>query len=540
MKLWTKIVIGVAVAIVAIILAIPLFVNANTFRPTIEKQLTQTLGRKVTLGDIRLAVLRGSLVAKDLVVAGDPNFSTAPFLTAKELRIGVAMRPLIFSHQINLRSFEIESPQINIVRAANGIWNFSTIGQAIQTATAANGTAAAPLPEFSVGLIRMHDGRAAVSMLPAHGDPTIYEHLNLTAHNFSFASTSPFELSAALPAGGTLGAVGHVGPLDRVDTATSPADVNISVNGCDPVAAGFLNPNAGVSVVADINTHAASDGKQLSINGTAHLVHLKLRKGSTAAPNPVDISFAGLHRLKENTGEIQDAAIQIGNSAIHINGTYQPVENGADDPLLALKIAGQTLPIDNLQELMTATGVRLPNNSKLHGGTLSLNLAVNGQAKNLTIAGPMTAVNTQMVGFDVGSKVHGIASLSGVKTGDTTNFEKLSALVHITNAGASVKDVDVIIPAMGELTGEGTVSAANQLDFNLIVKITNASGVGKVGVGLLAALNGGDSGKKGVPLKIVGTPDEPVITADVSGIVGKKTKSIAGFFKGGHKDNKDK
>ena len=73
---------------------------------------------------------------------------------------------------------------------------------------------------------------------------------------------------------------------------------------------------------------------------------------------------------------------------------------------------------------------------------------------------------------------------------------------------------------MGELTGSGTVSPADQLDFNLVLKGSSASGIGKVGVGLLSKLNGsGSSG--GVPLRVTGTPDEPYITADVGGIVGK-------------------
>jgi AsmA protein len=181
---------------------------------------------------------------------------------------------------------------------------------------------------------------------------------------------------------------------------------------------------------------------------------------------------------------------------------------------------------------MTALGIRLPNNSKLRGGTVSLNLAINGQAKSLTIVGPVAADNTKLVGFDVGSKIKGIAALSGVKTGDTTEFQKLRANVKLNDAGVRIDDIDAVIPAMGELNGAGTVSPANQLDFNLTVQITNAGGVGKIGVGLLSALNGGgQDGKKGVPLKVVGTPDDPVITADVGGIVGKKTKSITNFFR---------
>jgi hypothetical protein len=54
-------------------------------------------------------------------------------------------------------------------------------------------------------------------------------------------------------------------------------------------------------------------------------------------------------------------------------------------------------------------------------------------------------------------------------------------------------------------------------------------------VGLLSALNGSSGNKSGVPLRVTGTPDDPNITADVGGIVGKKTKSIASFFGGGKK-----
>jgi AsmA protein len=550
-KRWVRILIAVAVVFVAAIASVPLFVNANTFRPVIEKELSEATGRTVTLGDLSLSVLHGRLTARDLSVAGDPAYSTTPILTASELRIGVAMKPLIFGHEVNVRSFTVINPQINVIRAANGTWNFSSIGnpvaekavapaQAPAVANPSGKASALPplpakLPELNVGLVQIENARLSIAMLPTHGDPSVYTEVFVTAHDFSFDSKFPFELTAVLPAGGTMNVTGHLGPLNRSDTATSPADVHILVNGLDPVRAGFLNPNAGISMVADVDTKAASDGTQLVISGNAHLVGLKLRKSPTAAPNPVDLAFSATHQLKENTGAIQDASIQIGNSAIYVSGTYQPVEHGADDPMLALKLSGQNLPVDHLQELMTALGVRLPNNSKLRGGTVSLNLALNGQAKSLTIVGPVAADNTKLVGFDVGSKIKGIAALSGVKTGDTTEFQKLRANVKMNDAGVRVDNIDAVIPAMGELTGAGTVSPANQLDFNLTVQVTNATGMGKVGVGLLSALNGGgDNGKKGVPLKVVGTPDDPVITADVGGIVGKKTKTIAGFF---HKKN---
>lgn len=545
MKRWAKILLAVVAIVVAIAALIPVFVNANTFRPAIEKQLTATLGRTVKLGELRLPMFSGNLVAEDLSVSDDPSFSATPFLTAKEIRIGVSLKPLIFAHQVNLRSLQIQSPQIKLIRAANGTWNFSSIGRQL-AASATAGTPGADattspnklsieaLPDLSVGQILIQDGRVAVSMLSAHGEPSVYDHVNLTARDFSFTSQVPFDLNADLPAGGTINVTGRLGPLNRDDAATSPGDAQVALKHLDPVASGFLNPDAGVSLLADIDLHAVSDGHTLTSNGTAQLQNLKLRKGGAPAPKPLDLAYNVTHRLKENTGVIQDAAIKIGDSAIHISGSYEPVANGADDPLLNLKLAGQSLPIDELQPLMTATGVHLPNGSKLRGGTLSMNLAITGQAKALVISGPIALDNTRLVGFDIGSKIHGIAALSGMKTGDTTDFEKLHVNVHITDAGVVARNIDAVIPAMGELTGSGTVSPANQLDFNLIVKVASATGVGKVGVGLLSKLNGSGS-SSGVPLHVTGTPDEPYITADVGGIVEKKTKSIASFFGGGKK-----
>ena len=141
-KRWAKIlfvVVGVAALAIALI---PLFVNANTFRPAVEKQLTSALGRSVQVGGLSLSVFSGSMLSKDLRVADDPNFSTRPFLTAKALRIGVSLRALVLSHKLELRGFQIESPEINLIRAANGAWNFSSIGR-VGGSNTTNGTAGA-------------------------------------------------------------------------------------------------------------------------------------------------------------------------------------------------------------------------------------------------------------------------------------------------------------------------------------------------------------------------------------------------------------
>jgi AsmA protein len=539
LKRWAKIFLVAAAVVVVAIASIPLFVNANTFRPTVEKELASALGRSVKVGDLSLSVFSGSMLSKDLSVADDLNFSTTPFLTARTLRIGVSLRALVFSHELELHSFEIGSPQINFIRAENGTWNFSSIGRvkasntpngsAVSNAPSAPSRVAAPaFPPLSVALIEVENGRVAIATLPAQGEPSIHEHVNITVRDFSSASQFPFELSANLPGDGTVRVRGQLGPINGDDAATTPAQAQISLKDFDPVAAAFLSPEAGVSLVADLETHAVSDGKTVTANGTAQIQNLRLRKGGTASPKAVDLTYSGTHQLKENSGQIEDVTLKVGDSAIHASGAYQPVAQGIEGSLLNLKLSGENLPINELQPLMTAAALRLPNGSVLKGGTLSLNLAVRGQPKALSIAGLIAFANTRLVGFDVGSKIHGIAALSGMKTGDTTEFERLRLNMRMTNAGVIAERIDAVINGMGELTGSGTVSPADQLDFNLIMKVATTKGIGKVGVGLLTTLNGSRGGKSGVPIRVTGTPDEPYITADVGGIFGRTKKSILG------------
>ena len=539
MKRWMKILLAVVGIVIVGAVAIKLFVNANQFRPTIEKQLATALGRSVKVGNLSLSLLRGSLVAEGLSVADDPNFSAEPFLTATEFRIGVSLQTLIFSRQLNLRSFQIESPQIRLVRAANGTWNFSSLGVVLAAATPANAVpatskATAPdIADLSVGSIVIEDGHAAIVGLPRHSTPIVYDHVNFTASHFSFHSRFPIGLDAKFLDGGTVQITGQVGPISRDDPATSPVDVQISAKHFDPVAAGLIDPSSGVSLFADAELHAASNGQTLTTGGTVHVQNLKLKPGAFAAAKPVDITYRGTYLLKENAGEIADATAKTGNAAVHVSGTYKSNASDTEDPLLNLKLVGQNLSIDELQSLIVAAAIRLPNGSALKGGTLSMNFAVTGHAKALDVSGPVALDNVRLVGFDVGSKIHGIAALGGVKTGDTTNFQKLRMHVHITDAGVVADNIEAKIEGMGELSGSGTVSPSDQLDFRLTVKNAPTSGiVAKVGVGILSKLNGsgGKSGNgSGVPIHVAGTSEEPYITADLGGAggaVGKTTKSV--------------
>src|ERR1700719_5037921 len=130
----------IAVGIVIVILVIvPFLIPVNQFKPTIEAKASAALGRQVQMGNLSLSLLTGSLSAENLVVGDDPKFSQTPFLTAKGVRVGVAMMPLIFSRALNITSVTIKDPQVTLLHNPAGQWNYSSIGGA--AATTANNQA---------------------------------------------------------------------------------------------------------------------------------------------------------------------------------------------------------------------------------------------------------------------------------------------------------------------------------------------------------------------------------------------------------------
>ena len=517
--------IGLAAAIALPILAaaaIRLFVDANTFRPMIESRLTAALSRKVTLGTLSLSVMTGSLVANDLAIAEDPKFGETPFFTAKRLRIGVQMKPLIFDRQLIVRSFEIDAPQIHLLRAEDGTWNFSTLSHGLShEAGSQNTTQPANVPDLPVGLITIKDGSATIEKLPFERNPQVYDHLDVKLEHFSLAEAFPFTVSASLPGDGKVAVSGTVGPINPQDTAATTFDAQLTIRHLDPVVAGYLDPAAGISMIAGLDAHIVSDGMNVTSDGKVHAEHLILLKGGKAAPHAVDIHYLVGHSLKGNSGQVSDLALQTGAVAIHINGTYQLAANV---PVFDLKLLAESVPIDGLQALLPAVGVRFPNDATLKGGTLSANFDIKGSAKDNVIVGSYEIKDTQLVGYDLGSKIVGIAALGGIKTGDTTAIDIARADVRITKSGSESTNIYSVLPALGESTGSGTVSPSSALDFHLISKVTSAKGLNKVGVNILTKLNSTSAADKpstatGIPINITGTAENPVITADVNGLV---------------------
>ena len=532
MKHTWKIVGGVVAILVVVIAAVPLFVNVNTFRPLLEQQLTTALGRKVTLGKLSLSVFSGSVTARDLGVADDPKFSSTPFLTAGALRIGVEMRPLLFERRLLVRSLEVDTPKIHLMHAANGVWNFSTIGQTAASRTS-NPQQESILPNLTVDEFHVKNGNVTVDSLPAQGPSLVYSQVQLSVQGFSFTKQFPYTLKANLPGDGTVGVAGKAGPIDAHNAANTAFDAQVTLRHLDPVAAGFLDKSAGLTLLADVDAHAASDGQSVDSNGTVHTQRLQLRPDAVPAPKPIDITYHVIHNLGNNTGQLQDAAAQTGKLAMHLSGTYALTPGSAS---VKMNLVGQGLPIDELQSLLPAAGVTLPSGSALEGGTLTTNMNISGPLDHLTISGPVALDNTRLAGFNASSQLKGL--LGAATGGNVTTIQTFRANLVMNEGAVQANNLYLSLPAIGEATGSGTVSAAKALNFRLSLKLDTNSGIGGKAVGILSMVSGiggkvaSQAAANGVPVTITGTAANPVITPNVRGLVSGNASSVLGNQKG--------
>ena len=516
---------GVVVGVfLFVILLVPFFVNAETFRPTIENQLSSALGRNVTMGKLSFSVFAGSLIADDIAIADDPAFSRVPFIQAKKLDVGVEMLPLVFHRQVHVTKLTIDTPSIQLIEHTDGKWNYSSLGGGSTRPSTSQQSSS--VQDLSVGELKITNGSAQVSSIPVTARPFEYSDVNLTLKEFSFLKSFPFELSAKLPAGGTLKLTGDAGPISQKDTSQTPFKATLQLREFDPVASGVIDQKTGISMDNDIDAQITSDGTTVSSTGQIKASRLQLVPTGSRSQQPVVVDYSVSQNLNTRTGTVSDAAIHTGSVAVHVKGGFQFT---AEALMLNLHLSAPGLPIDQLERLLPVVGVRLPSGSSLQGGTLTANLAISGPATAATIAGPVEIDNTKLAGFDLGSRIQGLNPFGGTSGG--TEIQVVKTNVNSSREGTRFTDIYGNVPQIGSATGDGTVAPSGALDFHLTAKLNSTNVVGAAANSAVNAVGGlvgsflhpkqkpTAAADRGIPLTITGTAGSPSIRANIGAML---------------------
>ena len=525
-----KIVLIVVAVLVVVVLVAPFLIPVNQFRPIIEEKASAALGRKVQLGNISLSLISGSLSAENLSIGDDPKFSSVPFLTAKSLNVGLEMMPLILSKTLNVTGVTIASPKVTLLHNAAGQWNYSSLGASAAKAQAKQPPAekpsgAAGAAEVSIKKLTLSDGSIIVGSTTSEKRST-YDHVNVTASDVSLTSKFPVTVTADLPAGGKLKLDGKFGPVDQVDTALTPLNAKLNVTDLNLASTGFLDPSLGLGGIVGLDADLSSQSGEAQTKGNAKLSKALLIAGGSAAGVPVTVNFS-----TKNAGVLEPSTLKIGNAAAHLSGTFQ---SPGDETIVNAKVEGENMPARDLEAFLPALGIHLPKGASVAAGALNTNLNITGPTNKLITTGTVGLYNAKLAGFDLGSRMSTISALTGLKTGQDLDIEKITTNLHMAPSGLEAENFLAAIPALGTLVGAGTLDSKNNLDFKMAATLAStatysssggapASGIG----GILGAIGGGKGGCKGatIPFQIHGTTAEPKFVPDIGGTAASLLQS---------------
>jgi AsmA protein len=553
-----RIILVIVVVLVVLVLVAPFLIPVNQFRPTIEEKASAALGRKVDVGNLSLSLFSGSLAADNLSIADDPKFSKSPFLTAKSIKVGVELLPLILHKELNITAIVIDSPEVTLIRSGAGEWNYSSFGAA---AAKSQGKPAPPSSqEFSVAKLELRNGRIMIGSTNSQKRST-YDKVDLTASNVSLTTKFPVTVTANLPGGGDLKLDGTAGPLDQENTALTPVNAKLTVNNLNLATTGILDPSAGLGGLLDLNSTIASLNGEANVSGNAKLSKALLIAGGSPAAIPVVVDFKTKYDLRKNRGVLEPSTLKIGNAVAHLSGTYE-VPADSEGVILHVKVEGQSMPARDLETFLPALGIHMPSGASLQAGTLNTNLELSGPTNKLVTSGTVGMFNAKLVGFDLGSKLAGVSKLVGLNTGKDLDIEKMTTNLHMAPTGIEAQNFQASVPSLGTLVGNGTIDAKNNLDFKMAATLKSAIG-GAAGAagnaatgaasdaleGLLGKVSGSAGGAAGgllgncknasggsgptLPFQIKGTTSDPKFIPDVGGVAAGMLKSQLSCFGGG-------
>jgi AsmA protein len=264
-------------------------------------------------------------------------------------------------------------------------------------------------------------------------------------------------------------------------------------------ASGFIDPSAGISGIADFSGTVNSNGQEAKTNGILQVQKLQVAKKGSPATEPVQVQYATTYDLANQTGDLTQGNLAVGKAIAQLTGTYDTRSNPTS---VNLKLNGQALPVDSLEAMLPALGVTLPPGSQLKGGTLALDFTIVGPVDKLVTTGSVKLENSALAGFNLGSKLSSIPSLSGKSVANDTKIQNFSANVRVSPEGTQANNIDLVVPSLGTATGAGTVSPNNELNFHIVAD--------------------------NIPFQVQGTTSNPKFTPDVKGLAGGLLKKALG------------
>jgi AsmA protein len=392
-----RIAIVIGIVVIVIVVAVGIFVatfNPNDYRGTVQTKLEQQLGRKVTLGNMELGLFPLRFRVYNLAIADDPKFGTRAFVQTQELSVSVDLLPLL-SKSVQINSLALERPSVEMIKNAEGVWNFASIGQKTPAATPSSSQ-----QQFSLGELAINDGVVAITDQQDRKPRTVYDHINLKLTDF--APDSPFNLDASvhLPGSGNqeIHLQGKGGPLSHTNPGATPFKGTLDLKGVEIAGLQkFLQSPALVNTDGVLSGHTdiASESGRLSAKGQMDLEKPKLH--GIDVGYPINMDYDVSDDVTNDLLRINKGAIKLGPTPLSVTGTVNTKPTPAQ---LDLNLKAANVTIAEIARLAAAAGTAFAPGTTVTG-QINADIKAQGAADKPALNGTISGSNIQVSGKDV-------------------------------------------------------------------------------------------------------------------------------------------
>ncbi|MGD0512228.1 MAG: AsmA family protein [Terriglobales bacterium] len=396
------IVIGIVVLVIVVAVGVLLATfNPNDYRGTVQTKLEQQLNRKVSLGDMSLGLFPLRFRLANLAIDDDPKFGNRPFIQTQELSVSVKLLPLL-SKSVEVESLSLERPSVELIKNAQGVWNFASLGE--KTPAPAAAPASSSGQQFSLGELAINDGLVAVTDLQNRKPRTVYDHINVKLTDF--APDSPFNLDASvhLPGSGSqeVQLQGKGGPLSHANPASTPFKGTLDLKGVEiGELQKFLQSPALVNTdgVLSGHTEIASASGKLSANGQMNLDKPKLH--GIDVGYPINLDYDVNDDLVNDLLRINKGAIKLGPTPLSVTGTMNSKPTPAQ---IDMELKASNVSIAEIARLAAAAGVAFAPGTTVTG-QINADIKAQGSTDKPALNGTLAGSNLQVSGKEIAKPV---------------------------------------------------------------------------------------------------------------------------------------
>jgi AsmA protein len=436
---------GIALIVIVVLVAgaaliVPHLIDVNKYHDQIQAQLEKKLDRPVSLGRMSLSLFPPSFQVENAVIGEDKNFNTGrAFATAEKLAVSIKLLPLI-RKDVEINSLELRRPYIELVRNAQGEWNFATLGQpgkpsgktpATVPQAEPNQPSTKPAGQFELSNLQITDGQVAITDFQKHQSRAVYDHIDLSVSDFAPDQQFTIKATAHLPGQGKQEILleGKGGPIKQADLLNTNFDGSLRMEQVSLAAVQkFLNSASlnGIDALISGNTKVQNSGGKIVSSGDLRLENAEIRKVNVGYP--IALNYEVSDDLSSDVIQIHRAQIKLGSTPVSIAGTLNSKPTPAQ---IDLRLTASNASIAEAARLASAFGVAFNQGMEVNG-KIDADIQAKGAVSKPAMNGHLSAQELVVSGKELPQPVR-IGAINLTLTPDTIRSNDFTASTGSTS-----------------------------------------------------------------------------------------------------------